>query len=53
MPNPRQDVYEEWAIALLQKVIDLDREQRDALPGSVVKCCKDAQRIMKKRRKSG
>jgi hypothetical protein len=48
----RKDIDEEWAIAQLQKIIDLDRFDRDALPGSAVKHVKAAQTIMKKRRKS-
>lgn len=51
MPK-RKDVAEEWAITHLQAIIDLDRSDRDALPGSVVKKVKDAQLIMKKRRRT-
>lgn len=47
----RKDKCEEWAITQLQKIIDLDLEDRDALPGSVVALIKRAQTIMKKRRK--
>lgn len=47
----RKDEKEEQAIALLQQVIDMDRADRDALPGSVVKLVKQAQVVMKKRRK--
>jgi hypothetical protein len=32
MPH-RKDCDEEWAIALLEKIVQLDREDRDALPG--------------------
>jgi hypothetical protein len=49
----RQDVHEEWAIAQLEKIIQLDRENRDALPGSVVKLVKEARNILKKRRRDG
>ncbi|MQA82972.1 MAG: hypothetical protein GEV10_31730 [Streptosporangiales bacterium] len=49
----RKDTAEEWAIAQLQAIIDLDRQDRDALPGSAVKLVKDAQRIMRKRRRTG
>ena len=46
----RKDKAEEWAIRLLQEIIELDRIDRDALPGSAVKHIKTAQTIMKKRR---
>jgi hypothetical protein len=49
MPK-RQDTHEEQAIALLQILIDVDRVNRDALPGSAMKHVKAAQTIMKKRR---
>jgi hypothetical protein len=42
---------EAWAIALLEQIIQRDREDRDALPGSVVKLVKQAVIIMKKRRR--
>lgn len=51
MPH-RKDGAEEFAIALLQQIIDIDRRDHDALPGSAVKHVKDAQRIMKKRRRT-
>jgi hypothetical protein len=51
MPH-RKDRDEEWAIALLQQIIDRSIADRDALPGSAVKAVKNAQRIMKKRRRS-
>lgn len=50
MPH-RKDGAEEKAIAILQQVIDIDRRDRDALPGSAVKLVKQAQTIMKKRRR--
>lgn len=50
MPK-RHDVDEEWAMALLKKIIDRSNEKRDALPGSAVKKVKEAYLIMKKRRK--
>jgi hypothetical protein len=31
MPK-RHDIYEEYAIELLQKLIDIDKHNRDALP---------------------
>lgn len=45
----RKDVDEEWAIQRLQEVVDAS--VRDALPGSAVRLVKQAQAIMKKRRK--
>ena len=51
MSKNRQDKHEERAIALLQQVVDLDRQNRDALSGSVVKKVKEALTILKKRRK--
>ena len=36
-----KDKGELWALALLKKIIKRDREDRDALPGSVVKHVKD------------
>ena len=50
MPH-RQDKHEEWAIAMLESVLAVDRENRDALPGSAVRLIKAAVTIMKKRRK--
>lgn len=49
--NPRQDRTEERAIALLEQVLDIDRTQRDALPGTAVKLVKQAVVVMKKRRR--
>ena len=47
----RKDGAEEYAIRLLQQIIDIDRRDRDALPGSAVRHVKVAQTIMRKRRK--
>lgn len=44
--NPERRVIE-----LLQQIIDMDKADRDALPGTVVKKVKDAQIILKKRRR--
>jgi len=52
MPK-RFDKDEEWAINLLQQIIERSREKRDALSGHAVKLIKKAQTIMKKRRKMG
>lgn len=43
---------EAWALALLERIIVRDREDRDALPGSVVKLVKEAAVILRKRRRS-
>lgn len=51
MAPKRKDNDEERAIVLLQQILNIDRRDRDALPGSVVKKVKEAQTIMKKRRK--
>ena len=48
----RQDRPEELAIQLLITVVNLDRENRDALPGSAVSHVKAALKILKKRRHS-
>lgn len=50
--NPRQDSYEERAIALLQQVVAIDAANADALPGTAVKHVKDALVVMKKRRRT-
>lgn len=50
MPK-RHDQQEEWAINILQQIIDLDRQHQDALPGAAVRHVKQAMTIMKKRRK--
>jgi len=42
--------HEERALVLLQEIIDMDRGDRDALPGSVVSKVKEAAVILKKRR---
>ena len=44
-----KDIHELRALALLQQVIDMSNQDRDALPGSVVKKVKDAAKILKKR----
>ncbi len=48
MPHVK-DKDELWALALLQRIIDRDRQDRDALPGSVVRHVKDAARILRRR----
>lgn len=50
MPK-RHDVYEERTIKLLEQIVKLSNDNRDALPGSVVKKVKESITIMKKRRK--
>ena len=52
MSPKRHDRAEEWAIQRLQEIVDLDRANRDALPGSAVRHVKQAITIMKKRRKA-
>ncbi|MBI4434670.1 hypothetical protein HY635_02540 [Candidatus Uhrbacteria bacterium] len=49
MPHVK-DRDERWALERLEEIIERDREDRDALPGSVVKLVKDAARILRKRR---
>jgi N-acetylmuramic acid 6-phosphate (MurNAc-6-P) etherase len=49
MPK-RQDVHEERAIKILEQIMDIERSNRDALPGSAVKHVKEAITILKKRR---
>ncbi len=44
-----KDKDELWALAQLEKIIQRDRADRDALPGSVVKLVKQAAIILKKR----
>ncbi len=44
-----KDKDELWALAQLEKIIQRDRSDRDALPGSVVKLVKQAAIILKKR----
>ncbi len=43
---------EEWAIQHLQKIMDLEKRDGDALPGSVIKLVRRAIVIMRKRRKN-
>jgi len=47
----RKDKQERLAIVLLEKVVDLDRADRDALPGSAVKKVKEALKILRKLQK--
>lgn len=49
----RKDKDELWALALLEKIIKRSNDDRDALPGSVVKKVKEARTILKKLRKDG
>jgi hypothetical protein len=51
MPH-RKDRDEEWAIALLEQIVQRDREDRDALSGQAVGHIKRALVILKKRRAS-
>jgi len=44
-----KDRHELWALSLLNQIIERDKRDRDALPGSVVKLVKDAARIIRKR----
>ena len=46
-----KDRDERWALALLKQIIDRSNEDRDALPGSVVKLVKQAAIILKKRQR--
>lgn len=46
----RKDRDEERAIALLEQIIDIDRQDRDALSGEAVGHVKEALRILRKRR---
>ena len=46
MPHVK-DKDELWVLALLQRIIDRDRQDRDALPGSAVRHVKDAARILR------
>lgn len=47
----RNDTTEEWAIRHLSALVDKADQDRDCLPGSVVKLVKQARVILKKRRK--
>jgi hypothetical protein len=51
MPH-RKDRDEEWAIALLEQIVQRDREDRDALSSQGVGHIKKARVILKKRRAS-
>lgn len=44
-----KDKDELWALALLEQIIQRDREDRDALSGSVVKKVKEAAKMLRKR----
>lgn len=46
----RYDIHEELAIAVLRKLVELDKNNPDALPGSAMKHIKDALTILRKRR---
>lgn len=45
-----KEMAEERALALLVKVLDIDRQDRDALSGEVVAHVKDAVRVLRRRR---
>jgi hypothetical protein len=47
----RKDRDEEWALRLLEQILERDRADRDALPGAVVGKVKEAAVILRKRRK--
>lgn len=47
-----KDRDELWALALLQQIIERDRQDRDALPGSAVRLVKEAAKIIKKRQEA-
>lgn len=47
----RTDGAEAWALGLLNEIVDCDKRNRDALPGSVVKKVKEARRILIKLKK--
>jgi hypothetical protein len=49
MPH-RKDRDEEWVIALLEQIVQLDRENRDAISGQAMRHIKRALIILKKRR---
>jgi len=53
MSRSVKDVPEERASALLAQIVEMDRRDRDALPGSVVKHVKAALTILRKRRRDG
>jgi hypothetical protein len=46
----RKDRDEDWAIALLQQIVDRDRADRDAISGQAMHHIKEAQHILLKRR---
>jgi len=47
-----KDKDELWALRILEEIIRRDREDRDALPGSVVQHVKAAVRIIRKRQEA-
>ena len=47
----RKDKQERLAIVLLEKVVNLSVEDRDALPGAAVKKVKEALRVLRKLQK--
>lgn len=51
MPHIK-DKDELWALSLLRQIINRSIEDRDALPGAVVKLVKDAAVILKKRQQA-
>jgi hypothetical protein len=51
MPHVK-DRDELWALALLEKIVQRDREDRDALPGSAMAHIKAAVRIIRKRQQA-
>lgn len=44
-----KDRDELWALGLLEQVIKRSREDRDALPGSVVRLVKEAAKVLRRR----
>ena len=47
-----KDIPERLTLVLLQSIVKMDKEDRDALPGSVVKHVKEAIKILKKRQRN-
>jgi len=45
-------VAERQAVALLEKILEINKQDRDALPGSVVRYVKEALKNLLKRRKN-
>ena len=48
MPHVK-DRDELWALVLFEQIIQRDRDDRDALPGTVVELAKKAAKVLKKR----